>query len=74
MTVVERIPATPRSLSVAPATAQSRDSVIDAMRGIAILMVIGIHSLPQPLDAVWAKSLEPRCGPACRSSCSYQDI
>ncbi|MCA6115828.1 acyltransferase [Bradyrhizobium sp. WSM 1738] len=28
------------------------------MRGIAILMVIGIHSLPQPLDAVWAKSLD----------------
>jgi surface polysaccharide O-acyltransferase-like enzyme len=32
-----------------------RDSGIDAMRGIAILMVIGIHSLPQPLDASWEK-------------------
>lgn len=33
----------------------SRDSGIDTMRGIAILMVIGIHSLPQPLDASWEK-------------------
>lgn len=32
-----------------------RDSGIDTMRGIAILMVIGIHSLPQPLDASWQK-------------------
>ena len=63
MTVVERIPANPRSLSVARATAQSRDSVIDAMRGIAILMVIGIHSLPQPLDAAWAKSLDAALRP-----------
>jgi surface polysaccharide O-acyltransferase-like enzyme len=63
MTVVERIPANPRSLSVARATAQSRDSVVDAMRGIAILMVIGIHSLPQPLDAAWAKSLDAALRP-----------
>lgn len=32
-----------------------RDSGIDTMRGIAILMVIGIHSLPQPLDSSWQK-------------------
>jgi peptidoglycan/LPS O-acetylase OafA/YrhL len=32
--------------------ASSRDVGIDTMRGIAILMVIGIHSLPQPL-ASW---------------------
>ena len=63
MTIVERIPANPRSLSVARATAQSRDSVVDAMRGIAILMVIGIHSLPQPLDAAWAKSLDAALRP-----------
>ena len=63
MTVVERIAADPPSLSVAHATAQSRDGVIDAMRGIAILMVIGIHSLPQPLDAVWAKSLDAALRP-----------
>ena len=63
MTIVERIPANPRSLSVARATAQSRDGVVDAMRGIAILMVIGIHSLPQPLDAAWAKSLDAALRP-----------
>ena len=58
MTVVERISANPGSLGVAQAPAKSRDSVVDAMRGIAILMVIGIHSLPQPLDAIWAKPLD----------------
>ena len=63
MTVVERIAANPPSLSVTQAPAQSRDSVVDAMRGIAILMVIGIHSLPQPLDAIWAKSLDAALRP-----------
>ena len=63
MTVVERMTANPRSLSVARATAQSRDGAIDAMRGIAILMVIGIHSLPQPVDAIWAKSLDAALRP-----------
>jgi surface polysaccharide O-acyltransferase-like enzyme len=63
MTVVERIPANPASLSVAQAPARSRDGVIDAMRGVAILMVIGIHSLPQPLDAIWAKSLDAALRP-----------
>ena len=63
MTVVERISANPPSLSVAQATARSRDGVIDAMRGIAILMVIGIHSLPQPLDAIWAKSVDAALRP-----------
>ena len=33
------------------ARASSRDAVIDTMRGIAILMVIGIHSLQQPLNS-----------------------
>ena len=61
-TVVERISANP-PLSVAQAPARSRDGVIDAMRGIAILMVIGIHSLPQPLDAIWAKSLDAALRP-----------
>jgi peptidoglycan/LPS O-acetylase OafA/YrhL len=32
------------------AGASSRDAAIDTMRGIAILMVIGIHSLQQPLN------------------------
>jgi surface polysaccharide O-acyltransferase-like enzyme len=63
MTVVERIVANPPSLSVAQAPAKSRDGTVDAMRGIAILMVIGIHSLPQPLDAVWAKSLDAALRP-----------
>jgi peptidoglycan/LPS O-acetylase OafA/YrhL len=63
MTVVDRIAANPPSLSVAQAAAKSRDGVIDAMRGIAILMVIGIHSLPQPLDAIWAKSLDAALRP-----------
>jgi surface polysaccharide O-acyltransferase-like enzyme len=36
---------------VAPDIALRRDSGIDTMRGIAILMVIGIHSLRQPLNS-----------------------
>ncbi len=44
------------SLSLRPdgttrATAVGRDRAIDTMRGIAILMVIGIHSLQQPLTS-----------------------
>ena len=62
MTVVERISANP-TLSVAQAPAWSRDGVIDAMRGIAVLMVVGIHSLPQPLDAIWTKSLDAALRP-----------
>ncbi len=45
------------------APAASRDEVIDTMRGIAILMVIGIHSLQQPLDAGWAKSVDAALRP-----------
>jgi peptidoglycan/LPS O-acetylase OafA/YrhL len=63
MTVVERIAAHSPALNVAQVPAISRDGVIDAMRGIAILMVIGIHSLQQPLDAVWAKSLDAALRP-----------
>jgi surface polysaccharide O-acyltransferase-like enzyme len=63
MTVVERLSATRPPLSLAHAPATSRDGVVDTMRGIAILMVIGIHSLPQPLDAVWAKSLDAALRP-----------
>ena len=40
-----------------------RDSGIDTMRGIAILMVIGIHSLPQPLDASWQKLVDAMLRP-----------
>jgi fucose 4-O-acetylase-like acetyltransferase len=41
----------------APAAVASRDIGIDTMRGIAILMVIGIHSLQQPLSA-WATATD----------------
>jgi surface polysaccharide O-acyltransferase-like enzyme len=40
-----------------------RDIGIDTMRGIAILMVIGIHSLPQPLDASWQKLMDAMLRP-----------
>jgi fucose 4-O-acetylase-like acetyltransferase len=63
MTVVERLAADTPSRAVAHAPAKSRDGAIDAMRGIAILMVIGIHSLPQPLDSVWAKSIDAALRP-----------
>ena len=63
MTAVQRIAASPISVSGAQAPAKSRDAVVDSMRGIAILMVIGIHSLPQPLDAAWAKSLDAALRP-----------
>jgi len=36
----------------ASAATPARDSGIDAMRGIAILMVIGIHSIQQPLGSL----------------------
>jgi len=38
--------------------ARPRDATIDSMRGLAILMVIGIHSLPQPLASGWAIMLD----------------
>jgi surface polysaccharide O-acyltransferase-like enzyme len=63
MTVIERIFAGTPALSLARVSAKRRDGAIDAMRGIAILMVIGIHSLPQPLDAAWAKSLDAALRP-----------
>ena len=47
----------------ARAPAGSRDQVIDTMRGIAILMVIGIHSLPQPLDTTWTVAIDAALRP-----------
>lgn len=44
--------------------AVSRDLTIDNMRGIAILMVIGIHALPQPLDSGLAKAVDAALRPA----------
>ena len=40
-----------------------RDQAIDTMRGIAILMVIGIHSLQQPLDTRWAVAIDAALRP-----------
>jgi peptidoglycan/LPS O-acetylase OafA/YrhL len=63
MTVVGRLSAGPGSLGGVDAQATGRDIAIDSIRGIAILMVIGIHSLPQPLDALWTKSLDAALRP-----------
>jgi surface polysaccharide O-acyltransferase-like enzyme len=43
--------------------ADSRDDTIDTMRGIAILMVIGIHSLQRPLDTPWATAIDAALRP-----------
>ncbi|MGN6308792.1 MAG: acyltransferase family protein [Xanthobacteraceae bacterium] len=40
------------------ARAVPRDTGIDSMRGVAILMVIGIHSLPQPLGTPYGVILD----------------
>lgn len=47
----------------ADARVASRDRGIDTMRGIAILMVIGIHSLQQPLDATWKNAIDAALRP-----------
>lgn len=47
----------------AEGTAQ-RDLAIDSIRGIAILMVVGIHSLPQPLDTDLTKAIDAALRPA----------
>jgi fucose 4-O-acetylase-like acetyltransferase len=41
-----------------------RDLAIDNLRGIAILMVIGIHSLQQPLDTALARAVDAALRPA----------
>lgn len=38
--------------------AATRDSSIDTMRGLAILLVIGIHSLQQPLASPWGIAVD----------------
>lgn len=45
-------------------TAASRDLAIDGLRGVAILMVIGIHSLQQPLDTALAQAIDAALRPA----------
>jgi peptidoglycan/LPS O-acetylase OafA/YrhL len=44
-------------------TQPARDGGIDTMRGIAILMVIGIHSLQQPLAATWQTAADAALRP-----------
>jgi peptidoglycan/LPS O-acetylase OafA/YrhL len=46
------------------ADAASRDLAIDSLRGIAILMVIGIHALHQPLDTPLARAVDAALRPA----------
>ncbi|HEY8337194.1 MAG TPA: acyltransferase [Tardiphaga sp.] len=45
------------------AKAAGRDTGIDTMRGIAILMVVGIHSLHQPLSPAWETWLDAALRP-----------
>jgi surface polysaccharide O-acyltransferase-like enzyme len=56
----QALPIRPREAAV---NAASRDSAIDTMRGIAILMVIGIHSLHQPLTPSWETWLDAALRP-----------
>ena len=49
LTATDRIGARPET--AARVRAASRDTGIDTLRGIAIVMVMGIHSLPQPLNS-----------------------
>src|SRR4051812_45647277 len=55
----------PAAASTPGATATTqRDLAIDSLRGVAILMVIGIHSLQQPLDSGLAKAIDAALRPA----------
>jgi surface polysaccharide O-acyltransferase-like enzyme len=45
------------------ATVRARDAVVDAMRGIAILMVIGIHALRAPAASAWATAVDAALRP-----------
>ncbi len=63
MTAATQISATWIQNSDSRAHVAGRDIGIDTMRGIAILMVVGIHSLPQPLDAPWEKLLDAALRP-----------
>jgi len=40
-----------------------RDAAIDTMRGVAILMVVGIHSLRAPEDSGWATAIDAALRP-----------
>jgi fucose 4-O-acetylase-like acetyltransferase len=63
MTAAMRAPADWLAIRDAHAPATSRDEVIDTMRGVGILMVIGIHSLQPPLNAPWAVVIDAALRP-----------
>jgi surface polysaccharide O-acyltransferase-like enzyme len=63
MTLTARSSADWAAIPASRASAAGRDDVIDTVRGIAILMVIGIHSLQQPLDAPWAVAVDAALRP-----------
>jgi peptidoglycan/LPS O-acetylase OafA/YrhL len=46
------------------AAAAQRDVAVDSLRGVAILMVIGIHSLQQPLESAGAIAVDAALRPA----------
>jgi surface polysaccharide O-acyltransferase-like enzyme len=62
MNVITRDSVWPMPDQASRTAAPGRDAVIDNMRGIVILMVIGIHSLPQPLNA-WAVPVDASLRP-----------
>ena len=62
MTTATSNPASWTHATATPAV-KARDVTIDSMRGLAILMVIGIHSLPQPLTFGWPVMLDAALRP-----------
>lgn len=63
MTAIDRSSADWSAIADTRAAAVGRDESIDTVRGIAILMVIGIHSLQQPLDIRWAVAVDAALRP-----------
>jgi surface polysaccharide O-acyltransferase-like enzyme len=63
MTLAVRVSADWLPAREAHASAAGRDQVIDTMRGFAILMVIGIHSLQQPLGTSLAVTIDAALRP-----------
>ena len=47
----------------APAQARTRDGVVDTLRGVAILMVIGIHALPKAEGAALVTAIDAALRP-----------
>lgn len=63
MTMADRLSMTLGRATDAGTQVVGRDLGIDTMRGIAILMVIGIHALPQPLQS-WETLVDSALRPA----------